>query len=375
MVSLIHTGDWHIGKGFGGFGDKAPVLQKARVDAIDRIAGAARSAGARHVLVAGDTFHSPALDLTVLRPVMARLAGHADLTWHLIPGNHDPGSAQIWTRLAGDGLPAGVRLHLDCASVEIESGVVLLPCPLGSKFSSGDPTSWLDGVVTAPGQVRIGLAHGATVAFGGGSGEPRGVIAADRAERAGLDYLALGDWHGVRAVTPRAWYAGTPEPDQYPDNEPGHVLGVRIDGAGAPPVVTRYRVATFTWRRMDLVLAGAADLDRFEGDVLSAGAEAAHWLVSLRLSGRLAMADDARLGERLMRLAAHLFVLDVDREALVPSGGLDEVDVLASGDLGWAAEQILAAGGEPGSDRAAVSARALRKLMAVAADVAREGRA
>src|SRR5690606_21852288 len=57
--------------------------------------------------------------------------------------------------------------------------------------------------------------------------------AADRAARARLDYLALGDWHGCLEVDARTWYAGTPEADRFRGNAPGHVLEVEIAAPGA----------------------------------------------------------------------------------------------------------------------------------------------
>ena len=95
----------------------------------------------------------------------------------------------------------------------------------------------MDGAATPEGALRIGLAHGAIQSFsedGGGLD----IIAPDRAIRAGLDYLALGDWHGTRQVDARCWYAGTPETDRFKANDSGQALLVELDAAGALPRVT-----------------------------------------------------------------------------------------------------------------------------------------
>lgn len=49
-----------------------------------------------------------------------------------------------------------------------------------------------------------------------------------RARRAGLDYLALGDWHGAVEVDQRTHYCGTPEPDRFKHQRPGTALLVSI---------------------------------------------------------------------------------------------------------------------------------------------------
>ena len=57
--AFIHTADWQIGKRFGAFeSEKAAVLREQRLGAVDRVAEAARAAGAEAVLVAGDVFDS-----------------------------------------------------------------------------------------------------------------------------------------------------------------------------------------------------------------------------------------------------------------------------------------------------------------------------
>ena len=71
-----------------------------------------QSKSAAHVLVAGDVFDSSTVADQLLRQTMARLAKHGGLTWHLLPGNHDPLRAGgVWDRLARIGVPANVVVH------------------------------------------------------------------------------------------------------------------------------------------------------------------------------------------------------------------------------------------------------------------------
>ena len=69
----------------------------------------------------------------------------------------------------------------------------------------------MDEAATPEGSRRIGLAHGSIADFGETAATPN-LIAPDRAKKAGLVYLALGDWHGTKTIGANTWYAGTPEP-------------------------------------------------------------------------------------------------------------------------------------------------------------------
>jgi hypothetical protein len=87
-------------------------------------------------------------------------------------------------------------------------------------------------------------------------------IAADRAGRAALDYLALGDWHGTRRIDARTWYSGTPEQDRFKANDPGNVLLVDIPAVGAEPKVEVRAVGRHPWIELEEHLAVASDLER-----------------------------------------------------------------------------------------------------------------
>ena len=60
----------------------------------------------RTVLVAGDVFDSETVSDALIGTLLARLKAHPKLTWHLLPGNHDPARAGgVWEAIVGAGLP------------------------------------------------------------------------------------------------------------------------------------------------------------------------------------------------------------------------------------------------------------------------------
>jgi DNA repair exonuclease SbcCD nuclease subunit len=91
---FIHSSDLHLGRRFLNIpeppdGNLRGRLMEARFDQIRRLAAAAREHGALHVLLAGDTFDSATPSPQVLRQAMAAMRDETDVTWWLLPGNHD----------------------------------------------------------------------------------------------------------------------------------------------------------------------------------------------------------------------------------------------------------------------------------------------
>ncbi len=284
--SFIHTADWQIGRAFSGFPDDiAALLREARLEAIERIARCARERGIAHVLVAGDIYDQEVPRERTLREPLEIMARHNWLRWHLIPGNHDPARAGgLWHRVAMLGPPANVRLHLEERIAEIAGGVALLPAPLRTRTTSIDPTAWMDTAETAPGTLRIGLAHGAIGRYGS-EGSAAVPIDPRRARHAGLDYLALGDDHGLKRIDDRTWYSGTPEPDSWRQNKPGHVLAVTLGQAGETPHVTPIATAHYTWLERTLELTGPGALDELARELAEAHTRPRRLLLRLRVRG------------------------------------------------------------------------------------------
>jgi DNA repair exonuclease SbcCD nuclease subunit len=314
-MRFIHSADWQIGKVFKRFGVKEEALRQARLDAVERLGQLARTHGAEHLLVAGDVYDSETPNPITLRAPIERMKLFPNIHWHLLPGNHDPHRPEgIWDRLAHLGLPGHVHLHLAPNVVQLEEGAFLLPAPLCRKTEYDDVTAWMDSAPTPEGALRIGLAHGSIVNFGR-EGEATNPIDPARPTRAGLDYLALGDWHRTMQVTPTAWYAGTPEPDRAGRQECGTALFVDVGGAGAPVSVTPHTTGTYRWITHSERLADASGLANLDKRLRSE-TDLARCVIRLQLQGFLPIAAYDELQRRLVDLEAAVFHLDVDHEEL-----------------------------------------------------------
>lgn len=262
---FLHSSDLHLGRTFANIpeppdGNIRGRLMEARHAVIARLAAAARAEGAAHVLLAGDTFDTATPSPTLIRQSLAAMAEAAEITWWLLPGNHDNlrDAEPLWETLRRDA-PGNIRALTEAVPVPLAPGATLLPCPVAWRATGSDPTAPLPAMESPEGDLRIALAHGGITDFT----ETGGAIAPDRDRSARLDYLALGDWHGRMAVSARTHYPGTPEQDRFKHNRRGVCLSVALDGPGAAPRVSEIETGAFLWEESALTLhprqdAGAA---------------------------------------------------------------------------------------------------------------------
>jgi DNA repair exonuclease SbcCD nuclease subunit len=370
---FVHTADWQIGKAFGQFESSMGVqLRAARLEAIDRIAKIALDRAIGHVVVAGDVFDSELIDDHALRQPMARMAAYSNVTWCLLPGNHDPArGGGVWERLLAFGMPMNIVPLLAASPCRIRPDVVLLPAPLFAKQMADDPTTWMNHAETGEGDLRIGVAHGSVRGFGS-LGEASVPIDASRRQSAHLDYLALGDWHGTKAIVPGVWYAGTPERDSFAENEPGHVLIVDIDGSGIEPKIEVVKTGHYNWIERHVALSRIADFEPVEREIANLGAQARKTVFKLILEGAIDVTEAVDLDRKLTELAAHPLSMRVDDRRLTIRAAISDREFLGDPALVAVADRLIERGQDREGIEARIAARAMRRLLTLAAGVARK---
>ncbi|MCH4026180.1 MAG: DNA repair exonuclease [Acetobacter fabarum] len=379
-MKIVHTSDWQIGRTFSFVDDDAlGALQAERLNVIERIGMLARAQGAAHVLVAGDVYEHETPSGHTLRQPMERMRQFADISWHLIPGNHDAHTPQgVWSRLQRDNaVPANVKLHLASAPVELDGthNAWLLPAVLQRRHTLSDLTAYMDDAPTPEGALRIGVAHGSVVGFGNEGEAQNNPIAIDRAARAGLAYLALGDWHGFNRINDRTVYAGTPEVDRFGTggNGGGECVVVAFDGPTAPPRLSTHRTGRFAWCKFEnVVLTSSADIHALESRVRAIAPEQPHTILAWLEVGGMLGVEDLALYESLIdhRLRSALACLRLSGAPSLAAGA-DDLDMLGtSGPVRAAAaallEQVNAGGAE-----ASVAQEALQRLFLLWGEVRR----
>jgi DNA repair exonuclease SbcCD nuclease subunit len=363
MLKLLHTADWQIGRQYGRFApEDATALAEARLLTVETIAALARDRQVDVVLVAGDVFDAQTVSDRTIRRLFNALSQFAG-PWVLLPGNHDAALAEsVWTRALRLGaVPEHVHLALTPEPLTLaEQGLVILPAPLTQRQTVLDLTDWFDDARTPPGLLRVGLAHGSVQGVLPEEIDSPNPIAADRAASARLDYLALGDWHGMRQLDARTWYSGTPEPERFKDNAPGHVLIVELAQPGATPVVDARVVARHHWRRVRQTLAVESDV-RELADMLARVPDAA--VLALELGGSIDLAGHQALDQALSVAEGRLRSLEVDQSALrlLPTDA-DLARLSADGYVGQVIAELRDAQRDARPDAAALAGEALNIL-------------
>lgn len=362
MTHFLHTADWQIGRQYGQFEtDDAALLAEARFDAVARIAALAAERQVDAVLVAGDVFDTQGVSDRTIRRLFAALAAYAG-PWVMIAGNHDAALADsVWSRAAQLGcISPNVRVPPRPGVVDLAAqNLAVLAAPLTQRHTYDDVTQAFDAMESEPGRIRVGLAHGSVAGRLPDTIDATNPIAPDRASRARLDYLALGDWHGCLSIDERTWYAGTPEQDRFRGNEPGYVLDVRIAAPGATPQVERVATGKYRWSAWTETLSLPTDAQALAERLAALRAED---VLRLELQGHVNVPTWEALQRAVDQAAAQARAVLPDFSGLLlEPDDADLAQLGASGYVGEVATQLQAMQADP--EQAAVAGEALRLLL------------
>ncbi len=318
-MKILHTADWQIGMRAAHAGERAPEVREARLRAAERVVDEAAARGVDLLLLAGDTFEDSSVEPILIRRVVDVLA-RAPCPVFVLPGNHDPlGPGSVFRHAAWSEARPRVRVLDEAAPVDVGGGAVLLPSPCTARASTEDPTLRLP--AGDPSKIRIGVAHGSLRGCGFEVEPDDFPIAADAAERAGVDYLALGHWHSTlvlpRADAARVAYPGTHETTKFGERASGCALEVTLDGPGRPARTEVIPTGTLAWidRAATLVCDDDVAHLRTELDALPAPERT---LVRLVLDGVVSETGAQALEILEETLRARFLSVRVERRAIEP---------------------------------------------------------
>lgn len=375
MVRFLHTADWQLGMTRHFLGSESqPRFTAARLEVLGTIGSLARDEGCSFVVVAGDVFETNLVGRLVVERALDALAATPEVTFYLLPGNHDPLDASSVFRSPAfvRHRPANVVVLDEVGPWPVEPGVELVAAPWHHKHPHTDLVA--DALVGLPadGTVRIVVGHGAVDWLSPDAHSTSLVAAAplEAALAAGrIAYVALGDRHSTTSVgrTGRIRYAGAPEPTDFRETDPGNVLVVELDGGEWS--VTPHRVATWRFVEHEAHLAASADLGVLDG-FLERLADKSRTIVRLRLVGQLDLPDHALLEGILdhhRQLFASLERWERGSELVVLPGEGDFHDLQLLGFAREALADLEAAASAPGATAAQDALALLYRLSGGAA--------
>jgi DNA repair exonuclease SbcCD nuclease subunit len=356
MVRLLHTGDWQLGMTRHYLDTEAQArFSHARFEAIAALGRLAREQGCEFVVCCGDVFEDNQVDRRTVARACEALAS-VPVPVYLLPGNHDPLNAASVFRSAAfvARKPPHVHILETTDPIAVKPGVELVGAPWTSKRPLRDlVAAALEPLPALPEGVRIVVAHGVMDIHSPDPENPAliSLAAAEAAIRDNrLHYLALGDRHSLTEVgsTGRIRYAGTPEPTDYDEVAPGHVLVVDV----ARDAVTAQAAPIGTWRyvRERFELSGDADLEILRTKLRELP-DKVLTVIKLDLVGTLTVRQKALLDDLLDAERDTLAALEVSARASDLRVMPEDADFADLGLAGFAATTVLrlrqkAAGGD-----------------------------
>ncbi len=277
-MKFVHTADWQLGMAFGHVQEKADALRRARIDAVKQVLALAEREKADFVIAAGDLLDDNRISPEIVEE-MAKAIQSCPLKIYLLPGNHDP-LTQDSPYIRCPNLFKGNAVVLgEQAPLKVEGGT-LYPCPALSRKSRIDPTKWIPARSVDDG-IRVGIAHG-SVNIPAENDFP---IDANAAANLGLDYLALGHWHGEKKINERTYYCGAPEATEFGQPDAGRALVVEISEHEAVPKIRSVSTARYKWQEISRELHSVADAEQLLKEIEALANP--QTLLKLKLKGSL----------------------------------------------------------------------------------------
>ena len=305
---------------FSTLGPVSEVLREARFESLERAVEAANEGGCGLLIVAGDLFHTKSVPLPVVERAGTILGGFDGPCVAVLPGNHDydegPDSSlwRAFSRAAAEGTVI-LRDTVPVALDDFGMAVTIHPAPCGSKHSSENRLSWMDGCSGREDGTVIGVAHGS---IEGISPDREGVyfpMTLDELRSKPADIWFIGHTHRRFVSIPEGQAAviipGTPEPDGFDCAGSGSVTIVEIDSG----TVRAAEAATGKFRYVNQMLAIPSPRE-LRGYLNGIGSPKDGVLLRLALSGVLDRGELAECREILEAARNDFRYLETDTSDL-----------------------------------------------------------
>ncbi len=299
-VRFVHTADWQLGMTRHFLDGEAQArFSEARIEAIRKIGHLAEEQDCSFVVVCGDVFETNHVERQVIVRALDAMAETPDVTFYLLPGNHDPlnASSVFRSKTFVDRCPTNVTVLEDEDPVDVGPSAQLIAAPWTSKAPLEDLVQRAISNESADDGIRIVVGHGAVDVLSPDDANPALIGLEDLETAVGngqIQYVALGDRHSTTSVgeSGRVWYSGAPEPTAFRETDPGKALVVEIDGAEI--AVTSHVIAQWEFHTLEFDLRNGDDIAHLE-TTLSDLDDKSVSIVRLVLVGQVSLGDKIRL--------------------------------------------------------------------------------
>lgn len=330
-TTFIHTADWQIGKPFNSISDayKRSLLQDSRIRNIEKMGAIITEYGVDFMIVAGDIFDAPHPTKSTVSAVCAAIA-KLQIPVYMIPGNHDyAGPGSLWEQPFFKTIQPKNLFLLDKFEPIETPHAILFPCPLLRRHETNDLCAWLQTNETANKpheKPKIGIAHGSVHGFMSVQDDDEyaitqhNLLGVDKLNLNLFDYIALGDWHGVKQLNEKTWYAGTHEQDRFNKNDQhqlGQILLVEIN-ENKQNNVQIIPTNEIHWHELSFHFQHENDIELFEQKINNLLPNRANKdLLKLNLQGSLGLKDLTKLHLLVEQLEARLIRIKLHNEVVI----------------------------------------------------------
>src|SRR5580658_6116995 len=182
MTKFVHTADWQLGMTRHFLADEAQArFTAARIEAITSIGSLAVAEGCSFVVVGGDVFESNQVERQVVVRSLEAMKSTPDVTFYLLPGNHDPlDAASVFrSKTFVDNCPANVVVLENSDPVLATDGVEIIGAPWSNKRPLADLVTRAVAGLPGNGTLRVVVGHGSIDSLSPDPNNPALVVLGD----------------------------------------------------------------------------------------------------------------------------------------------------------------------------------------------------
>jgi len=269
MIKIIHTGDVHLGAKFTSFKDKAGKQRRALLDSFRKVVDTAILERANILLIAGDLFDSnfPSYDTVNAVKTELKKLNDSKIYVAISPGTHDCLSVDSIYRREDftEGLPY-IYVFDDEKVTEKkypDLDLTVYAQANTSNKSKKSPIGFLEAIEEKNSKYKVAMAHG-SLQIEGKFADDDWPISLTEISKSGMDYIALGHWHGAQDFSfgaTKAWYSGSPE-ITYKEGKGGLGQGFAIKIEFLNNIeITPIKISDKKVEEFDLDVSGYSNID------------------------------------------------------------------------------------------------------------------
>jgi DNA repair exonuclease SbcCD nuclease subunit len=256
-MKFLHTSDLQLDAPFAFLGEVGQRHRVQLLETFDEILNLAQKEKYSLLLISGDLFDNNRPTQSTIDHVVSRL-GKLSLPVWILPGNHDPFDAKsVYRRNI---FPPNVTIFTDQLKAKVfpETDLAVYGNAVLGEDRDDEPLANIS--PSEPVRWHVAMAHGNLVT--GLVKDPDRPILEDEIASCGMDYVALGDWHGYSDHSQgnvRAIYSGSPEPMTFDQSGAGFVASVTLEDDAIQ--VDRVRVGKIEVKQLELDVSGRTEAD------------------------------------------------------------------------------------------------------------------